>query len=200
MKIILQINTIIGIVASATSIINLLQEKLNLTLIPSFKDFLEFYRESIRPLMEFLEVPIVWVLEKMSIAAPNWLPDAHILSFAAAAVFFKSFAKSGIREKSDVKASKEINYIHLYVLIFFAGFLLFGLMHLVLIIYSMVIFPFNFIDYSKLLSLKKGIIRKPSDQEIKFLGGDLPIFYTSPIFGWATVFAIVLFYIMNWVL
>lgn len=98
---------LLGVIVSATAVINLIQAGFHVHLNWGFSHFIEYYRQIAAPIMDVLQWPLRYALERLNIAwtVPQWLKDAHVLCFVLAGVYARGWTTD--IEELRVAASRE---------------------------------------------------------------------------------------------
>ncbi|WP_411029073.1 hypothetical protein [Spongiimicrobium sp. 3-5] len=184
----------LGVLVTASSIISLIQRGYHVPLALSFADFVNYYRELVRPIFNILNVPVHWIFERFSWSIPPWLQDAQTLAFTATAIYVK--AANAISTKG-----KPLRFPTLhskFVVITFGGLTLLGLLWLLMIVFAMLIFPVYYINHLRWSpSLKWYDYMKVIRSIIIGSGHEVVMHHTLAIFGWLTTILVLAFYAIN---
>ncbi|MBL8530628.1 MAG: hypothetical protein JNK94_02740 [Hyphomonadaceae bacterium] len=88
---------ILGSIAAAPSIISLLQHMFALDLSPFAADFVEFYRDLMRPIFETAYWPVHRIAQSLNLnfVVPEWMGWMHALAFAGMSIFYRALDVDG---------------------------------------------------------------------------------------------------------
>lgn len=187
--------SLFGIVLSASSIISLIQVGFDLKLSLSLSEVLNYYRELVEPIYNFLYKPILWVIGDFK--TPNWVMDAQTLSFVVSSIYVRT--KNAQRINGEVIHFK--SHLSKISAVFILGFTMFGLLFLPFILIGMIMLPIYYINQLRWQKhLKWYQFNKVLQATYVSSGNEGALFNTSAIYAYLTLVVVFAFYIWNYIL
>ena len=185
--------SVLGVVLSASSIISLLQQGLDISLAFSLSELVAYYRSLVTPIFEFLYNPLYWIFPSLEI--PNWVTDAQIVSIFVTSIYIK--AKSNIRVNG-----KQVHFrtlwrkVHTIIVV---GYTLIGLLFLPIVIFAMAMLPISYVNHIRWNrgTLKWYRVKKVLERITVTSGTDMAYVTIAAIYGYITIFTIVVFFMFN---
>lgn len=185
---------IIGTLVSASSIFSLLQHGFDFPLTMSFSDFLNYYRELVIPIYQFLYQPIYWIFGDINI--PNWISDAQTLSIVATSIYVKT-------KSSKIVNGEQVHFKSFWskiITIIVSGISLIGLFFIPIILLGMIMFPIYYINHLRWYNLKWYKFNQVLRSIYIGTGSKGAPFNTSAIYGYLTILVVIVFYLWNKIL
>ena len=184
---------VLGVVLSASSIFSLLQRGFDIPLAFSLFELVHYYRSLVAPIFEFLYNPIYWIFPSLEI--PNWVTDAQIVSIFMTSIYIK--AKSTLRVNGKQVHFKTFwSKVHTIIAV---GFTLIGLLFLPIVIFAMVMLPISYINHLRWNrgTLKWYHVKKVLERITVTSGTDMAYVTIAAIYGYITLFTVVVFFMFN---
>lgn len=185
--------SVLGVVLSASSIISLFQQGLDISLAFSLSELVAYYRSLVAPIFEFLYNPLYWIFP--SLETPKWVTDAQILSIFTTSIYIK--AKSTLRvDGTQVHFKTFWSKVHTIIMV---GFTLIGLLFLPVIIFAMVMLPISYVNQLRWNrgTLKWYHVKKVLERITVTSGTDMAYVTIAAIYGYITIVTVVVFFIFN---
>lgn len=181
-----------GVVLSASTIVSLMQTGFDIKLALSLSEVLNYYRELVGPIYDFLYKPILWIFGDIKI--PNWVMDTQTLSFVVSSIYVR--AKSAQRVNGETVHFKSL--FSKIAAVFVLGLTMIGLLFFPFVLIGMIMLPVYYINQLRWQKHLKWYEYKKVLQSVYLTAGNEgAIFNTSAIYAYLTLIIVVAFYIWN---